>query len=168
MSSLTGHSSPAFRSPLSPISLYLSKPLPTPLFVHQPAWLLPTTLMGSHAFGQLTTRLISCMGRFPPSSTNIMKRSPQIILPGPLTSKGVYTSPFFFCRFFIFFIHYIFHVLLIFFIFIEHFFLYILTFFCTRLTFSNHPYNFFSYYFSKIVVKHFCLYFKFLPIISIF
>ena len=62
---------------------------PTFLFLHQPAWLPPTTLMGSHTFGQLpTSQLMHGVG--PPFFHKCNEKEPQIILVGPLTSKRVY------------------------------------------------------------------------------
>ena len=60
----------------------------SPYLIHQPAWLPSTTLMGSHAFGQLSMRLVSSMGRSPPAPKKNAKKRKQITLPRALTKKG--------------------------------------------------------------------------------
>ena len=60
----------------------------SPYLIHQPAWLPSTALMGSHAFGQLSMRLVSSMGRSPPAPKKNAKKRKQITLPRALTKKG--------------------------------------------------------------------------------
>ena len=84
-----------------PLLLFTARPLekppsvsaiPTLQFLHQLAWLPPTTFMGSHALGQLSMRL-SFMGPSPLPSTNVMKRGKKKILPDPpLLQKGSTTT----------------------------------------------------------------------------
>ena len=77
-------------SPLFPCS---STWKPSCLSYHPPSCFsinkhgLATTLMGSHALGQLSMRLVSCIRRSPPS-TNVMKRRKWLLSRAPSLQKG--------------------------------------------------------------------------------
>ena len=64
-----------------PVSIFRSKPLPSPLFLHQPTWLLSPTLMAGHS---LLPPILCCpsLGRCPPLSLQKKcwnKTSPRVV-----------------------------------------------------------------------------------------